>query len=107
MVMRWLIQEWIAQLLGLMRRPDRTTGPDSWWLGIRGRILRFLVTRYADEPAPEGHEAAAPPAEMRERETYCIVEPEHHPARARSDLATKLRSVGRINRSKGPRWRWL
>jgi hypothetical protein len=116
MVMRWLIQEWIAQWLGLRERlRDGTAGPDSWWMGIRERILRFMVSRYIDEGPNPGEEAremmpmtgedprAVP---MEQRRTFCRVKPEDHPPRKCADLQGKLRSVSAINQHKRARWRW-
>ena len=119
MVMRWLIQEWIAQWLGLRDRLRSVPADqDTWWLGIRERILRFMVSRYIDEH-PEGAEnndaARAelhaldhpPPIPAEHRRTYCRVIAEHHPPRTCADMQGKLKSVSRINEHKRTRWRWL
>ena len=109
MVMRWLIQEWIAQLLGLRVRLRRGPEPDSWWLQIRERIVGFLVSRYADRPETEREGAqdapAGPPDE--ERPSFCLVTPGDHPPRKCADMTRRLRSVSRINQAKRPRWRWF
>ena len=128
MVVRCLIQEWIAQWLGLRDRLRAApVDQDTWWLGIRERILRFMVSRYIDEhPEDLGHaentEAARaelhaldrpphpplpPPIPLEARRTYCRVTAEHHPPRTCVDMQGKLRSVSRINEDKRPRWRWL
>ncbi len=115
MVMHWIIQEWIAQWLGVrdrLRTPrDRADQADGWWLGIRERILRFLVSRYVDEAEgdddrerPPFHESSPPPIPLERRRVYCRVTPEDHPPRTCADMQGKLRRVSRINANK--RWRW-
>ncbi len=119
MVMRWLIQEWIAQWLGLRDRLRAAPADhETWWLGIRERILRFMVSRYIDDQ-PEGnaradaareelHAIGHPPSMPAEaRPTYCRVIPEYHPPRTCADMQWKLKSVSRINENKRARWRWL
>jgi hypothetical protein len=115
MVMRWLIQEWIAQWLGLRDRlRDSKHESDGWWLSIRERILRFMVSRYIDDPADvESHARAmtgehpgVTPAEQ--RRTFCRVAASNaYGPRKCVELEAKLRSVRRVNESKQPRWRWL
>ena len=119
MLTRWLIQEWIAQWLGLRDRlREPTHDGDAWWLSIRERILRYMVSRYLDDPQnPDGHtlphshresDQMPPPLPLEHRRTFCRVKtPEHHPPRTCADLKVKLRSVSRINVEKRPRWRWL
>ncbi|HMN40586.1 MAG TPA: hypothetical protein PKE29_07040 [Phycisphaerales bacterium] len=114
MVMRSVIQEWIAQWLGLrdrLRHPQAE--PDGWWLGIRERILRFLVSRYvhddhlADGVASDASRRTPPPIPIEHRRTYCRVSPEYRPPRTCCDMQGKLRSVSRINATKRRRWRLL
>ena len=119
MVMRWLIQEWIAQWLGLRDRLSAAPGDqDAWWLGIRERILRFMVSRYidaetehaanSDAPRAEPHAIDHPPSiPAEQRRTYCRVIAEHCPPRTCAAMQGKLKSVRRINETKLARWRWL
>lgn len=115
MVMRWLIQEWIAQWLGLRDRlRDEPRGHDAWWLSIRERILRFMVSRYLDEPAdPEEHARAMsgqtpPPIPAEQRRTFCRAAASNaYGPRTCVELEGKLRSLRRVNENKRPRWRWL
>ena len=111
MVLPWLIQEWIARWLGLRDRLRDRADPDTWWLGIRERILRFLVSRYVEEErrveADITDPLKPPPLPLEYRRTCCRAEPEDHPPRRCADMADKLHSVSRINETKHPRWRWL
>ena len=125
MVMHWLIQEWIAQWLGL--RDRLRTEPrqhDAWWLSIRERILRFMVSRYLDDPVnptdasrstdPEMHaramsgEITPPPIAQEHRRDFCrAVASNAYGPRKCAEMEEKLRSVRRVNEGKRGRWRWF
>jgi hypothetical protein len=112
MALPWLIlQEWISQWLGMRDRLSRgEAGPDSWWLNIRERILRFLLSRYIENDeatSPPPLPMRPPPLPMEARRTYCRVKAEDHPPRTCSDMAGRLRSVHAINKHKRARWRFL
>ncbi len=115
MVMRWLIQEWIAQWLGLRDRlRNEPSRQDAWWFSIRERILRFMVSRYLDEPAdPEGHARmmsgqTPPPIPSEQRRTFCRAAASNaYGPRKCAEMEEKLRSVRRVNEQKRARWRWL
>ncbi len=119
MLTRWLIQEWIAQWLGLRDRlRDTPREADGWWLSIRERILRFMVSRYLDDPVnptdPEAHAGAMsgqttpPPIPEEHRREFCraAASSAYGPRRC-AEMEEKLRSVSRLNESKRARWRFL
>lgn len=110
MALPWLIlHEWISQWLRLRDRLESTdAGPDRWWLGIRERILRFLLARYipedgADKPADP---TRPPPIPPEARRTFCRVKAEDHPPRKCEDMAAILQSLHAANADKRERWRW-
>ena len=111
MALPWLIlHEWIAQWLGLRDRlKSGDAGPDGWWLGIRERILRFLLARYIEDgaTAPPPLPTKPPPLPLEARRTFCRVQAEEHPPRKCDDLAGRLRSLHSANADKRARWRWL
>lgn len=115
MVMRWLIQEWIAQWLGLRDRlRSEPRQQDAWWLSIRERILRFMVSRYLDDPQdPDEHVQAMsgqtpPPFPTEYRRTFCrAAASDAYGPRKCVEMEEKLRSVRRVNEFKRARWRWL
>lgn len=108
MALMWLIHEWLLRLTTIRTRlREDARDSQAWMLRIHARILRFLVNRYDAGPGarPE-QDRECLPLETTQHRTFCIVTPEDHPPRRRSDLGHLLRSVHRINQAKRPRWRW-
>lgn len=108
MMLRLLIQEWIAQLL-YARERLRSSGPepDAWHLHIRARILRFLVGRYRyveEAPVRSAPSVGARMAKYRVPLPELI--PEDRPPRQRSDLRPLLADIRRMNTRPPRRWRW-
>ena len=117
MVMQWLMQHWMAQLLGVRARlgsPDLGAS-DRWWLSVRERILAFLVSRYALSPPEQESEAAPlamPSTTGRSVGAEWTGEKDGdpsgaYPPRRAKELTERLTSVRRVNVAKRARWRWL
>lgn len=111
MVMRFLLQDWLLQLLHLRNRLNAAAcEPDAWWLAIRERILTFLIRRHA---APSANDPTMTPERrakveaMPSQRTFCAVDAIEHPPRTRDNLSARLRSVRQVNANKRPRWRWF
>ena len=113
--MRWLIQDWILQLLRLRDRHDRgDAAGDLWWMAIRERILIFLINTHSEPTRRTIDEPGMTPRRLERitrmpvERTFCAVEADDHPPRVAQDLADRLNHVRRLNeQNRAPRrWRW-
>src|SRR5438132_41114 len=103
-----LLDQWQQRLGRLQELAQEPADGSTWLWRVRTRILAFLVSRYSDPVAAASQETGVDGASYEPHspvETFCAVEPEEAPPRARASLAEQLQAIRSSNQEARQRWK--